>query len=189
MSDDDIMCEGALQKVKECIKEQSPDLILLNSYSFERSIVNLKSKKLNIPVSCNVLTKDKSFILNKVGNWITYFSGNIIKKEHFLSINKPNKFVGTYFSQTHIALLTTKGDRSIAIIKDACVARRQGMASGYNLYQVWVKEYKRLLLSTGYEAGYEWKELKGLFVRSMNSGVRKSIVIAPLIISCANFDY
>ncbi len=176
ISDDDIMCEGALQKIQTCIEEHVPDLIFLNSYSFMGDYRRFFKKKRNLSMPNDITTTDKSLVLDTVGIWMTYMPGMVLKRQHFLRLKKPSRFIGTYFSLTHVAFLSTKGEKKISIIKDACVANRGGNAGGYNLYKVWIEEYKRLLLITGYRAGYDRKQLKKLFVKTVNNEIRHFIM-------------
>lgn len=65
--------------------------------------------------------------------------------------------MGTYFLQSHIALLTTEGDKILTILMHNSIAARGGNTGGYNLYKIWIEEYKKLLLETAVKAGYDKK--------------------------------
>lgn len=177
MSDDDIMLPGTINAIIDCINKIGPDFIHLNTCSFEGNFSGIENcSNVRFSMSNNLVTKDKNLFLEKINVYITYLSSLVLKNELVRQINKPEQFLGTFFLQSHIALLTTEGDKTLAILEHNSVAARGGNTGGYNLYKIWVEEYKKLLLDTAVKAGYNRKCIERLYIKSIKAEIKGFIL-------------
>lgn len=176
MSDDDIMLPGTIQAIIDCIDNTSPDFIHLNTCSFVGKFTGVQNcSYARFPKGHNFVTKDKNEFVKKVGIYITFLSSLVLKKKYVKQISKPEQFLGTFFLQSHIAFLTTEGDKTLVILNHNSIAGRGGNSGGYNLYKIWISEYKKLLLITAVKSGYDARLMKKLYVKSIKETVRSFI--------------
>ena len=175
MSDDDIMLKHAIDRILEYIDLYQPDYIHLNSISFWDKIEN--SNLINrINLEEDLVSIDKDIYMEKLGVYITYLSSTIIKKENFKKIYKPEKYIGTYFLHSHILLEILKGEGKVVITKEPYIGARMHNSGGFNLYEVWVKQYKRLLMDTGEKAGYSHTMMKKIYLKDVKGFITDSIL-------------
>lgn len=177
MSDDDIMMPGTIEALIKCINDNNPDFIHLNSCNFKdnsKDILNFSEPRFEEKQT--FITTNKELFISKVNIYITFLSSIVLKNKLVKEIKNPEQFIGTLFLQSHIALLTTEGDKRLAILNHNSIAGRGGNTGGYNLYKIWIEEYKKLLLSTGIKAGYSKKSMEKIYVKSIKREVRSFII-------------
>ncbi len=179
-SDDDILLPGAVEKILSLIKHENPDYINLNSTVFIKSVNEINEKsvpRMILNTDGDLISTDKKECIEYLGVFITYLSATIIKRENFLKIENPEKYYGTYFIHAHIVLDTLNGnDKKMIITKDPLVGARMDNSGGFNLYEVWVKQYKRLLLETATKNGFPYNSMKKIYVNDINGFIRQSIL-------------
>ena len=177
MSDDDIMLPNTINKILEFI-DRFPDvsIVHLNTCGFEGEYDNKNIFTPRLNLTDDICTKNKDEFINSVGIYITFISSIIINKSKLIKVNNPKEFFQTYFLCSHIPLQITKGDEMMGIISHNCIAARGGNSGGYNIFEVWVKQYNRLLLETGVDAGYSKSTMKKLYYKSMYEIVRYYII-------------
>jgi abequosyltransferase len=181
MSDDDIMLPGTVNAIIECINIDNPDFIHLNLCGFTgsyRGVANCSGTRYDL--ATNFVTNDKEAFLKKMGIYLTYLSSLVLRKELVDLIENPKQFIGTFFLQSHFALLTTRGDKKLVILKHNSIASRGGNTGGYNLLKIWVTEYKKLLFGTAITSGYSNKCVKDLYLNSIKSEVKGFILSSRL---------
>ncbi len=178
MSDDDIMIEGTVDKIIKVIDNDSPDFLMLNSSSFCGNYENpTNCSNCIFDLDSDFLTTDKDSFVEKVSIWITFLSALVFKKENVKNVKHPDQYAGTYFLQSHVALLSTKGaGKKLEVISKNCIAARNGNSGGYNLYKVWVRSYKKLLMDTAVRAGYSSDIMKKIFLKTICKNVRNFII-------------
>lgn len=174
-SDDDYLLDGAINHIIDLINYEKPDYINLNSAIFEKSINEATIPRLKILGDNDLITYDKNLFIKTLGFSITYLSATIIKKELFLNIQNPKKYYGTYFLHAHIALETMNGNKKMIVTKNPYVAARMGNSGGFNLYEVWVHQYKKLLLDTAVKNGFSKKTMESIYKKDINGFIRDSI--------------
>lgn len=175
LSDDDILLPGALDAILNVIEKHIPELIHLNSCEFRPGSRRLSAPRLSLKK--DIITQDKELFMSVTGIYITFLSSLVLKREAVESPGALRQFIGTYFLHAHAALRCTSGaDKTMAIVSHNSVAARTGNTGGYNLYTVWIREYKRLLLHTAVFAGYSRSMLKQLYIRSLKTEIRGFIL-------------
>lgn len=178
LSDDDILLPGAIKKILSLIDKEKPDYINLNSFTYSTQIFKLSERKPpRIRLDDDVITCDKKIYMGYLGVYITYISATIIKRSNFLKIESPEKYFGTYFLHAHLVLDMLKDENSKVIItKEAFLAAKNNNSGGFNLYEVWIKQYKNLLLNTAVKDGFDRTQMKNIYVKDVNGFIRDSIL-------------
>lgn len=178
LSDDDILLPGAVEKILDLIEKEKPDYINLNSFTYSTETYNPNEKiPPRIKLKEDLITNDKKLYMEYLGVYITYISATIIKKSNYIKINNPEKYFGTYFLHAHLVLDTLKDDKSkVVITKEAYLAAKNNNSGGFNLYEVWVKQYKKLLLGTAVRDGFDYQQMKDIYVKDINGFIRDSIL-------------
>lgn len=177
MSDDDIMLPGTIKAILSFINfHPDTSLIHLNSCGFDKKYSQNNISNPRLKMNRDICTKNKDEFIDWVGIYITFLSTIVINRTKLFKIPNPKIYFNTHFLCSHIPLLITKGDELMGIISHNCIAARGGNAGGYNLYDVWVQQYKRLLLETGIIAGYSKKIMKQLFINSLCNNIRGFII-------------
>jgi hypothetical protein len=133
--DDDLIVEGALDKVINHLIDFSPDILILNSLSFDKSGV-IEDSRTVLEKSKNYGPTDNDIFLTELGGYLTYVGGIVIRRELWIKYFR-SEMVGSYFA--HIdAVCTAKVDRTAAYISDPCIQMRlhnQTWTSKH--YQIW----------------------------------------------------
>lgn len=133
--DDDLIVEGALDKVINHLIDFSPDILILNSLSFDESGV-IEDSRTVLEKSKNYGPTDNDIFLTELGGYLTYVGGIVIRRELWITYFR-SEMVGSYFA--HIdAVCTAKVDRTAAYISDPCIQMRlhnQTWTSKH--YQIW----------------------------------------------------
>lgn len=182
LSDDDILLPGAIEKILMLIEEEQPDYINLNSYTYAEKVFDVTKKglpriTLRTEGGTDFISTDKNACMKYIGVYITYISATILKRKNFEEIKKPSKYYGTYFLHAHCVFECLKGDnKKIVITKETWVAAKWNNSGGFNLYEVWVREYKKLLLGTAVKCGFDYKLMEKMYVGDINGFIKDSIL-------------
>lgn len=178
-SDDDILLPGAVSKILNLIDNNKPDYINLNSVVFFKNIneINEESKpRIELQEKTDLISTDKDKYMSYLGVFLTYLSATVLKRENFQKVLNPEQYYGTYFIHAHIVLDTLKyDDKKVIITKSPLVGARIGNSGGFNLYEVWCREYKKLLLEHAVHCGFSYKVMKKIYVGDINGFIRDSI--------------
>jgi glycosyltransferase involved in cell wall biosynthesis len=133
--DDDLIVEGALDKVINHLIDFSPDILILNSLSFDKSGV-IEDSRTVLENSKNYGPTDNDIFLMELGGYLTYVGGIVIRRELWVKYFR-SEMVGSYFA--HIdAVCTAKVGRTATYIADPCIQMRlhnQTWTSKH--YQIW----------------------------------------------------
>lgn len=178
MSDDDILLPEAVAKILSLISQEEPDYINLNSITYSTEVYDPEEyKPPRIKLEKDLITSDKKLYMGYLGVYITYISATVIKREHFLEIQRPEEYFDTYFLHAHLVLDMLADENSkVVITKDAYLAAKNNNSGGFNLYEVWIKQYKRLLLVTAVKNGCDYKQMEEIYVGDVNGFIRDSIL-------------
>ena len=177
LSDDDVVLDGSISKIYSKIKEDSEiSLFYLNMCTFKGDFDPKMETVPKFKLDKDMVTNDINAFINFLGIWITFLSSIVINKQYLINKDTSDRFIGTHFIQTHVALNNLKNNRYAMITKDAIIACRGGNTGGYNLYYVWVEQYKKILTNTAVDCGASFKMCQDIFENSVCSTI-KSLVI------------
>jgi abequosyltransferase len=175
LSDDDILLAGSVAKIKECIRA-NPGLnfIFLNICSFDKVFDPHKAYPKFFDLSGPVIVNRQDQILEYLHIYLTFVSALVFNQESFGRINNPEQYVGTQLLQSHLALQCIAGGQS-AILSHVCVAGRADNSSGYDFYQVFIGEWKKVLFQTGLQAGFSKAVLTKVFTKTLHKYIRPMV--------------
>lgn len=171
---DDILMDGVLDKIIECI-DNNPDFIFLN-YSSLIQVNPIKTAKPYVDFNGKTGAYKPANIdefFEKVGARMTFLSSLVFKKERFDAIPKcvRESYINTFFLQTHLAMLTLKDSNNIIIIRDNCIAAGVNLGCGYDFYNVWFEQYHKLLFDTAEKIGVS-REVSERLWKNQNATIR-----------------
>lgn len=178
LSDDDILLPGTIDKTIEIINQYQPTYLHLNSHFYnEKNFVKKANLKPTIFLKEDFISSDKNEIIDNLGIYITFLSSAVIKKSEYDKITFPKKFYNTHLLHAHIIYSVLEGsDKTVYITKSVHVLAKGNNSGGYNLYEVWVKQYKKLLLITAVKNGFSEKRMKKQYVDDVNGLIRGFIL-------------
>lgn len=152
MGDDDFLMVGSIPSIMKCI-DKNVVLIHVNTCG-----VLSKGKKLYSPKRYKdqgiIYYSDINEFIKKIGIYITFLSGLIIKRSCFnhLDQNLVESFIGTHFLQSHIAFNILMSGNS-AIDTNACVASSPNNRASYDPIHVWIIDFYNLFYTTAKNCG------------------------------------
>ena len=94
--DDDLIVEGFLSQLLEHLQTIRPDILIVNSSSFQSSNT-LEERRVPIKKTRVFGPQDDDFFLEKLGGYLTYVGGIIIRKSLWGEYFRP-QMLGTYFA-------------------------------------------------------------------------------------------
>lgn len=173
LSDDDILLEGSVKKIKECILSYGEvSFIYLNSTVFQGQFELSKCKNKTFNDDKNILFVNKNLFVEKLGVYATFVSAMIFNKKIFDNIYKPEQYIGTYLLQTHILFQTVSIQERAIFIANTCIAERGDNSGGYSFYKVFSHNWKNVLFDAGLKNGYQIKSLKKIYSSTIRDFLR-----------------
>ena len=154
LGDDDILTEGAVKFLLDSLR------------GHDYGLVHIKEYKGQSPRS-EVFSNREEF-LGKVSYWITFMSGNIIRREAVAMLQDQEKYIGSYLLQMPFYLLSSTLAEENLIINRKIIdmGLAAGSNGGFNFYEVFVENYLSI-----------WEEFveKGHFSRRCYDAIRRDI--------------
>lgn len=131
--DDDVLLDGALDKVLPVISSNDYGIVYLNSYTFLRDYEKDRPRKERSGVQ---YYSNHAKFIGRENYWLTFISGNIVNKSH-VDHNLPiYSFVDTNLVQLTWTLSALFNANQNAYIEDYLVAVRGANSGGYKLCEV-----------------------------------------------------
>lgn len=173
LGDDDFLLPGAVDSILE-ILDTHPVFVHLNSCNLLSSDpLQLSPPRLD---AVNYSTNDKNKIMEKIGIYITFLSGMVLKTEFVQQIQNKEQYIGTYFIQSHIALQTMKNEGTYVIDGRNCLAASANLSVNYDVYYVWFKRYRELLMETGTECGFDPGTMRRVFHDGLDDNITNFVL-------------
>ncbi len=143
LSDDDILLPGGLAKLLELIENQPNfDAFCLNMYGFEGNPYTQAKPIFEISEDRIITNKDEALMF--FGVWMTFLSAMAFKRT-VLETNDHHDKVNTCLSQSYVFLDALANGNGLYIAKDNFLAVRGNNTGGYNLFEVFVKNFGDVL--------------------------------------------
>jgi abequosyltransferase len=139
--DDDILLDGALDRIIAVLSAGEYGLVYLNSYGFT---VDYLLEKPRGHKTGTVVYSDYKKLMEKVNYWITFSSGNIVNKSILDTSLDPLEFAGTNLVQLNWILKGVFAAKENAVIEDFMVAFKSANTGGYKLCQVFGTNINRI---------------------------------------------
>lgn len=174
IGDDDMILPGALKSVLDVLKKK-PVFLHLNTSSL---ICEEPLKYSNIRMEENGILEytDRDKFFKAMGIYVTFLSSLVLKRELVDEIHDKEKYINTYFIQSHIALKTLKKEGLYIINTYNCLAATGNDTVGYDVYYVWGKQYHDLLFSTGVKSGIKEDVLREVHHENLASIIKGFVV-------------
>lgn len=124
VSDDDIVVEGAVEKITGFL-EKHPDmgLVYLTTRDFRGAYHCIDECTIHKPeVKDDLYTVNKSEFMTYAGSYWGFMSSYICNTARFKEISDPEQYYGTYWLQSYIHALCAKGNNAaLGVVKGPCV--------------------------------------------------------------------
>ena len=177
LSDDDILLDGSVRKIKECILNFGEiSFIYLNVKVFENEYEIKKCGDALFNEGKDILFTNKNLFVEQLGIFATFVSAMIFNKKIFNKINNPEQYLGTNLLQTHILFNVVAIKQRAILISNPCIAARDGNNGRLNLYKVFAHNWKKVLFDTGIKKGYKKKSLKNIYSSTIKFFLRGWII-------------
>ena len=143
--DDDLIVEGALSTIVAYLKENKPEVLILNSKSFKDSSVIEESR---MPINTRKIfyEQQNDEFLSEIGSYLTYIGGIIVKKSLWVK-NYDHSKIGTFFS--HLACIANiKNNRVVHYLDKPSIQMRLGNQTWTNKsFLIWHKFFPEVIWS------------------------------------------
>lgn len=168
LSDDDILIEGSLRNVVTFLQnaDENLSLVFLNYVRFCKnySYDDLCNYEKHIKSGVTQITNDKKVFIDNVKLEFTFLSSLVFSKKHFLSIDTPEKYLGTNWLQSYLAILSTRETNSkLGVIFEPTIAVFQmDHVPNFNPFKIFGPNLLGLI-SCAIDCGYNKKQMMKLF--------------------------
>lgn len=140
--DDDVLLDGALQKIIDVLSSGEYGDVYLNSYSFTKNYEHEKPNQINRSV---VIYDSKFEFFQRVTYWITFISSNIVNKSLFDRAVDRAVFQNTYLLQLSWILPSILGAKKNVVMNEYLIAAKANNSGGYGLCHVFGKNLNKLM--------------------------------------------
>jgi abequosyltransferase len=166
--DDDIIVDGALDKIISHLIEFSPDILILNSLSFDQSGI--------IETSRTVLDKSKTYgptdddeFLKELGGYLTYLGGVVIRRELWVRYFR-SEMVGSYFAHIDTVCSAKVGGTAYYMSDPAIKMRLHSQTWSSKHYQIWNIFFPRVIWNLkGYSEVAKYAVTPKVLINSLKS--------------------
>lgn len=174
IGDDDMLLPNAIDTILEALEEK-PVFLHLNTSNLVSS-EPLRYNNTRISEQGIIKYMDKNEFFEEMGIFVTFLSALVLKTDYVRQINHKEKYIGTYFIQSHIALATLKHEGLYLINTTNCLAASGNNTVSYDLYHVWGKQYKELLYTTGLESGIDEKVIRQVHCLNLKTNIKDFVI-------------
>ena len=167
VSDDDIVMEGAVEKVLEYLsKHKDVGLVYVTTRDFRGSYTGISNCTIHKPeVEEDLYINDKVKFMTYAGAYWGFMSSYICNTARFNGIENPERYYSTYWLQSYIHALCAAGDKtSLGIVKGPCIgAGIYVNTTNFDSALVNGIYYKKLIDFMINKAGFDGKQLETLY--------------------------
>lgn len=153
LGDDDLLLPGAVDAMLETLSRK-PVFVHMNTCGL-RNTDPLDITPPRVSEGEDQVFHSRDDIMRCMGIMVTFMSSFILRNDLVRAIPDKERYIGTYFIQSHIALQTLKEPGEYVFITKNCIAATGNESVGYDLYFVWGRMYGQLLNTTGIDAGID----------------------------------
>ncbi len=134
LGDDDLLLDGALQKIVRVLKGGEYGVCYLGVYGYEEDFRRDKPAQYD---GRTVIVRRRDKFVRRLGIYSTFISANVISKTLLHDVNA-EQFVGTSLVQTHLVYEAIARSASNVCMTEYLVACRRNTNIGYNFYDIFV---------------------------------------------------
>lgn len=149
--DDDVLLDGALDKLLPLIEDGKPGVVYLRGYSFTDDFLRERPRK--SPAGKVIRLRDPKAFAARVSVLFTFISGNVVNKSLLPEGFDPGAYLDTHLVQLSWTLKAAgKGEQNI-FLDDFLVAAKAENSGGYALCQVFGVNMNRIFRMLEAEGG------------------------------------
>lgn len=171
VSDDDIVIEGAVEKVlKYLSKYTDAGLVYVTTRDFRGTYTGGGSCAMHKPeVEADLYTDDKKKFMTYAGAYWGFISSYICNTNRFNKIDNPERYYGTYWLQSYIHALCAAGDKTcLGVVKGPCIGAGIYInTANFDTALVNGVYYKNLIDFMIDTAGFDRKQLEKLYAKRL----------------------
>lgn len=184
LGDDDLLLPGAVDAILEALARK-PVFVHLNSCTLLRQDP-LECTLPRVPEGTMRIYNNRDQIMEEMGIFVTFLSSFVLRTELVRQIENKEQYINTYFIQSHIAIATLAAEGEYIYVTKNCIAATGNETVRYDVYYVWGKMYKKLLMETGVSSGINPQLLQRIhlhdlktmiygFVKDLRASCRESV--------------
>lgn len=171
VSDDDIVVEGAVEKILNfLVAHKDVGLVYLTTRDFRGRYISSEQCTVHKPeVEEDLCTKDKIEFMRYAGAYWGFMSSYICNTERFGRIVEPERYFGTYWLQSYIHALCAAGEETrLGVVKGPCVGAGVYInTANFDSALVNGVYYKRMIDFMIENAGFDRKQLDDLYINRL----------------------
>lgn len=171
VSDDDVVMEGAVEKVLNYLSmHEDVGLVYVTTRDFRGTYTSAGNCTIHRPeVEADLYTKNKVEFMTYAGTYWGFMSSYICNTVRFNEIKKPERYYGTYWLQSYIHALCAAGDKtSLGVVKGPCVgAGIYVNTANFDSALVNGIYYKKLIDFMINKAGFNKKQLDKYYINRL----------------------
>lgn len=179
VSDDDIVVEGAVDKIIAFLAEHMDvGLVYLTTRDFRGTYDGVDKCTIHKPeVQANLYTQNKVEFMKYAGSYWGFMSSYICNTERFRQINNPEQYYGTYWLQSYIHASCAIGDTMLGVIKGPCVGAGVYVNNAnFDSSLVNGTYYRKMIDYMIDDAGFDRKQLLSNYKRRLLHLLRHDVI-------------
>lgn len=141
--DDDILLDGALDKIFKVLENGQYGLIYLKSYSFDLDFVNQRPPLQEVSID---VYNNRDYFIKRVNYLLTFISSNICNKKLIRDEVNIHACVGTNLPQLSWVFLALIKATNHVVINEYLVAAKSNNSGGYELCRVFGANFNDIML-------------------------------------------
>ncbi len=164
LSDDDFPVSNAVEHILKAIElPLTPSLIYLRAKPSDPAISTFSS----IAVATSWVEKDKDAMLDDIGEWITFISSLVAKKDE-INLDILRSYFGTFLTSAALSLQMIGEGKHCVISDEPLIYVRGGNDGGYDAFTVFTKSLRKLL-DNGRKFGFKATSLDEVYRKSITN--------------------
>lgn len=166
LSDDDYFEDGAVSRLINFLDGKEIGLAIIN---YKCSLKDGSFTDYTYGISDNVEYAENQIaeFLEHIGIQLTFVSGLVFNRDLLKKVVNKSQYKSTYLLQTCVALECLKFNKKTALICTVSCVMELDNSSGYNFYQVFIKNWHDVLFKVGLSAGLPKKALVNVYNRTL----------------------
>ncbi len=168
LSDDDLLIDGALDKIISIINNDV-DFAFLNGVVFHNIFddnVLKNGNKIFLNQDDYYYTDMNQFLLN-IWVWATFVSSFVVKREKWIHNKKLDSYVGTDILLSYALIDLLNISKKVMIVGMPCIAIRAAYSGNYRIIYAFSYQWKKLLLEYAPTLGFDLIIMEKIFKKSV----------------------
>lgn len=167
LSDDD-KCEPHLYRDIFAILARTPDLhfMFLNAFVLDRNGEDRRPPVLKVNSEA-LEYLDKEQLLLAVGEWITFLSSFVVRRDSWVAAVEHKRYIGTEIYLSYVALSLLAQNDGGYVYRRPCIGVHPQFTGSYRIYRAFAEQWRKLLLDFAPAHGYSRATMRSIFGKSI----------------------